>query len=74
MVLLEIQAGEVEVLLPNQSQWQTFTKGSSFAVSKDSSFKLKVKKVLDYCCSIGKPNLKIYQHPWTRPPSCMHLG
>jgi uncharacterized protein YaiE (UPF0345 family) len=51
--LIEIQAGEVEVLLPNQSQWQTFTKGSSFAVPKDSSFKLKVKKVLDYCCSYG---------------------
>jgi hypothetical protein len=27
--------------LPNQSQWQTFTKGSSFAVPKDSSFKLQ---------------------------------
>jgi uncharacterized protein YaiE (UPF0345 family) len=24
--LIEIQAGEVEVLLLNQSQWQTFTK------------------------------------------------
>ncbi|CAB5502028.1 hypothetical protein AZO1586I_1520 [Bathymodiolus thermophilus thioautotrophic gill symbiont] len=49
--LVEIQAGEVDVLLPNESKWQTFTKGTSFEVPKNASFKLKVKEVLDYCCS-----------------------
>ncbi|SMN16619.1 hypothetical protein CRYPA_356 [uncultured Candidatus Thioglobus sp.] len=49
--LMEIQAGEMDVLLPGESEWQTFAKGSSFEVAKDSSFKLKVKKVTDYCCS-----------------------
>ncbi len=49
--LMEIQAGEMDVLLPGKSEWQTFTKGSSFEVAKDSSFKLKVKTVTDYCCS-----------------------
>ncbi len=48
---VEIQAGEVDVLLPNESQWQTFTKGSLFEVPKNSNFKLKVKETLDYCCS-----------------------
>jgi uncharacterized protein YaiE (UPF0345 family) len=49
--LMEIQAGEIDVLLPSESQWQTFSKGSSFEVPKNSSFKLKVKEVTDYCCS-----------------------
>ncbi len=49
--LMEIQAGEVDVLLPNESEWKTFTKHTSFEVPKDSSFKLKVKKTVDYCCS-----------------------
>lgn len=49
--LMEIQAGEMDVLLPGENDWKTFTKGASFEVPKDSSFKLKVKTVTDYCCS-----------------------
>ena len=49
--LMEIQAGEMDVLLPEKSEWQTFIKGTSFEVPKDASFKLKVKIVVDYCCS-----------------------
>ena len=49
--LMEIQAGEMDVLLPGENDWQTFAKGSSFTVTKDSSFKLQVKEVTDYCCS-----------------------
>jgi len=49
--LMEIQAGELEVLLPDSSEWQTFTAGTSFNVAKNSRFKLQVKTVTDYCCS-----------------------
>ncbi|RUA05830.1 MAG: hypothetical protein DSY43_03645 [Gammaproteobacteria bacterium] len=49
--LMKIQAGEMDVLLPGESEWQTFIKGTSFEVPKDFSFKLKVKTVVDYCCS-----------------------
>lgn len=49
--LMEIQAGEMDVLLPGESEWKTFTKGTSFEVPKGSSFKLQVKEVTDYCCS-----------------------
>ncbi|CAC9447293.1 UPF0345 protein LIC_12681 [Bathymodiolus heckerae thiotrophic gill symbiont] len=49
--LVEIQTGEADVLLPNEHEWQTFTKGTSFEVPKNSSFKLQVKEVIDYCCS-----------------------
>ncbi len=49
--LMEIQAGEMEVLLPGETDWQTFAAGDSFEVPKDTKFKLKVKSVSDYCCS-----------------------
>ncbi|SFV76592.1 UPF0345 protein LIC_12681 [hydrothermal vent metagenome] len=49
--LMEIQAGEMDVLLPDASEWQTYTKGTSFEVPKNASFKLNVKEVTDYCCS-----------------------
>jgi uncharacterized protein YaiE (UPF0345 family) len=49
--LMEITAGELDVLLPGQSEWQTFRGGQAFEVSPNSSFKLLVKKVTDYCCS-----------------------
>ncbi len=49
--LMEILAGELDVLLPEQSEWQTFIGGQSFEVPANASFKLQVKKVTDYCCS-----------------------
>ena len=49
--LMEIQAGEMDVLLPDASEWKTYTKGTSFEVPKNASFKLNVKEVTDYCCS-----------------------
>ncbi len=49
--VMEILAGELDVLLPGQSGWQTFTGGQSFEVPANAAFKLQVKKVTDYCCS-----------------------
>ena len=49
--LMEIQAGEMAVLLPGADKWITITGGQSFEVSANSSFKLQVKSVVDYCCS-----------------------
>ncbi len=49
--LMEIQAGEMNVLLPNVDDWTTITGGESFEVPANSSFKLQVKSVVDYCCS-----------------------
>jgi len=49
--LMEITAGELEVLLPGSDSWQTIVGGESFEVPANSSFKLKVKAVTDYCCS-----------------------
>ncbi|RCK73484.1 MAG: hypothetical protein ANABAC_3093 [Anaerolineae bacterium] len=51
--VMEILGGEMDVLLPGQENWQTFKEGQSFEVPANSSFKLKLKVPVDYCCSYG---------------------
>ena len=51
--LMEIIAGELQVLLPEAKEWQTVGKGDSFEVPAQSKFKLVVKDITDYCCSYG---------------------
>lgn len=48
---MEILAGSVEIQLAGQAGWQIVTAGSSFEVDGNSSFKIKVESVTDYCCS-----------------------
>lgn len=49
--IMEIMAGNLEVLLPDSDKWITITGGQSFEVPANSSFKLVVKELTDYCCS-----------------------
>lgn len=49
--LMEILAGELEVLLPGSDTWQRVVGGQSFDVPAESSFKVKVNAITDYCCS-----------------------
>ncbi|NOQ21100.1 MAG: DUF1255 family protein [Candidatus Aegiribacteria sp.] len=49
--LMEILAGEAEVLLPGEESWSVFREGDVFEVRADSSFKIRTKGILDYCCS-----------------------
>jgi uncharacterized protein YaiE (UPF0345 family) len=49
--LMEITAGEVSILLPNEGDWKTVRGGESFNVDANSSFKIEVKTLADYCCS-----------------------
>ena len=48
--LMEILSGDLEIQLPGE-QWRKVTGGDSFEVPANSSFKLKIGKVTDYCCS-----------------------
>jgi purine/pyrimidine-nucleoside phosphorylase len=52
--IMEIMAGEVEVLLPGAAGWQTVAVGGSFAVPADSRFVIRVSSLADYCCSFLK--------------------
>ncbi len=49
--LMEILAGELEILLPGTDAWQSISGGESFQVPAQSKFGLKIKTVTDYCCS-----------------------
>lgn len=49
--IMEILAGDLEVLLPGETEWKAITGGQSFEVPAESEFSLKIKLVTDYCCS-----------------------
>ncbi len=49
--IMEIMAGEIDVLLPGCEAWQHIKGGERFEVPANSKFSLKVHSVADYCCS-----------------------
>ncbi|MFC5701917.1 pyrimidine/purine nucleoside phosphorylase [Cohnella faecalis] len=49
--IMDIQAGELSVLLPGNDQWLEINEPTKFEVPANSSFKLNVKTVTDYICS-----------------------
>lgn len=49
--IMEILAGNLDVLLPNEMDWRTINGGESFEVPGQSKFSLRVKNLADYCCS-----------------------
>ena len=51
--LMEILAGEMDVLLPGSDNWQTVKAGEMFNVPANSKFNLVLKAPVDYCCSYG---------------------
>nr|WP_319493476.1 pyrimidine/purine nucleoside phosphorylase [uncultured Desulfobacter sp.] len=48
--LMEILSGKLEIQLPGEN-WKKISGGESFEVPANSSFKLKIHAVTDYCCS-----------------------
>ena len=48
--IMEIMAGSLEIQLPD-SDWQKISRGDSFEVPANASFKLKIYETTDYCCS-----------------------
>ncbi len=52
--LMEIMDGNLQVLLPESSDWQSVKGGESFNVPANSQFTVKVQTPTDYCCSFIK--------------------
>lgn len=52
--IMEILSGNLDVILPGTDQWATFKEGDIFEVPAQSTFKLNVKSLTDYCCSYIK--------------------
>lgn len=48
--LMEVLGGQMQVQLPGE-EWKTYSAGESYYVPANSSFKLKIDGVADYCCS-----------------------
>ncbi|QDU58616.1 pyrimidine/purine nucleoside phosphorylase [Aeoliella mucimassa] len=48
--LMEILSGDLEIQLVGE-EWKKIAPGGSFEVPANSSFKLKIVEVTDYCCS-----------------------
>lgn len=51
--VMEVLNGAMKVFLPEASEWQTFETGQEFRVPGNSSFKLHLDGIADYCCSYG---------------------
>ncbi|MGC9387324.1 MAG: pyrimidine/purine nucleoside phosphorylase [Hydrogenovibrio sp.] len=49
--MMEMLAGEVEVLLPGETEWRAVSAGETFEVPANAKFGIQVKTVADYCCS-----------------------
>jgi len=48
-----VVTGALTVLLPGQSEWQTFSAGEQFNVPGDSKFQVKVAQDTAYLCQYG---------------------
>ena len=49
--IMEMNGGEMDVLLPGTTHWKTYKAGDSFEVPANAKFDLVVKEYADYCCS-----------------------
>lgn len=47
---MTVTYGSMDVLLPNASEWKTYTQGETYKVEKDASFKVKVSEPVSYLC------------------------
>lgn len=52
--IMEVLGGSMDILLQGATQWVTYQEGEAFEVPANSSFKLVIKSVADYCCSYVK--------------------
>lgn len=51
--VMSVVSGALTVLLPGESQWQTFVAGQQFSVRGDSKFQVKVEEETAYLCQYG---------------------
>lgn len=52
--IMEVLGGEMEIKLPEATEFVTYAAGTSFNVPANSKFDVKVAEYADYCCSYEK--------------------
>ncbi|MDH5183156.1 MAG: pyrimidine/purine nucleoside phosphorylase [Gammaproteobacteria bacterium] len=50
---MTVVSGALVVMLPDSSEWETFSSGESFVVAANQSFQLKVATETAYLCTYG---------------------
>lgn len=48
---IEVLQGMAFFKLPRSKRWKVFKEGDSLTIPPKSRFKVKIKRLLDYCCS-----------------------
>lgn len=51
---MEVLSGFIRALLPGSDTWTVYREGESFFVPANSSFRMVIEQVTDYCCSYLK--------------------
>ncbi|CUH95267.1 hypothetical protein P22_1337 [Propionispora sp. 2/2-37] len=51
---MELLAGRLDVLLPNQKEWISVEAGQTFEIPAHSKFDIVARELTDYCCSYIK--------------------
>lgn len=51
---MTVVSGALTVLLPEQSEWQTYKQGEVFTIEADRKFQAKVSVDTAYLCTYGK--------------------
>jgi uncharacterized protein YaiE (UPF0345 family) len=52
--IMEVTAGELSVILPGHSDWESFGEGKTFNIPQNSKFKCRSEKISEYVCSYIK--------------------
>jgi Uncharacterized protein conserved in bacteria len=48
--IMMVVSGTLNVLLPGQSNWKSYTKGEKFEIGKGETFKVKAEETVGYFC------------------------
>lgn len=49
--IMDMLAGNVEVLLAGSTEWKQYASGDVFEIPANSSFRIRTEGLADYCCS-----------------------
>jgi len=51
VIAIIMKDSKILLQLRDSKNWETIKEGMSFYVPKNSSFKVEIKKLVNYCCS-----------------------
>jgi uncharacterized protein YaiE (UPF0345 family) len=52
--IMDVTAGELEVILPGESSWKKYPAGETFDIPANAKFKCRCSRISEYVCSYIK--------------------